>query len=321
MKTIYTRALAALLLITVLVGCLGTFAGCGSKHESKSAASSVVAEQSTNEKKPSKPKAEQEKDKAEEILKKAQKASAEISSKMTKKDSKKSEQKSSDAATKKNQSKEEPKSSAAKTEKKTSSDVFSGWKTARSTTESKTSAGLFEVSEKYKANHSYCVAVNTAQNIVIVYTKDKDGNYTKPMKAMACSAGRAGHETPAGLYTTLAKQRWLYLIDGTYGQYCTKFKEHYWFHSVPYYTQSPSDLEWPEYNKLGSNASAGCIRMCVRDVKWVYDNLGLGTVVRVYASLKREPLPKPAPVRIDTSDSNVRRGWDPTDPDPANPYH
>lgn len=181
-------------------------------------------------------------------------------------------------------------------------------------------SGLFQVSESYKQNHTYCVAVNTSQNVVIVYSKDADGNYTVPVKAMACSCGRAGHETPSGQYTTLAKQRWLYLIDGTYGQYCTKFKEHYWFHSVPYYSQSPSDLEWPEYNKLGSNASAGCVRMCVRDVKWVYDNLSLGTVVRVYASSAAEPLAKPASIRIDTSDSNANRGWDPTDPDPANPY-
>lgn len=192
--------------------------------------------------------------------------------------------------------------------------------TARATEATTLSSGLFQVSSEYKASHPYAVAVNTAQNIVIVYSKGADGNYTVPVKAMACSCGRAGHETPSGQYTTLARQRWLYLIDGTYGQYCTKFKEHYWFHSVPYYTQDPSNLEWPEYNKLGSNASAGCVRMCVRDVKWVYDNLSIGTVVRIYSSGAQEPLAKPASIRIDTSDTNEKRGWDPTDPDPANPY-
>ena len=181
-------------------------------------------------------------------------------------------------------------------------------------------SGLFQISEDYKRNHDYAVAVNTAQNVVTVYRKGLDGNYTQPVKAMACSCGRSGHATPAGQYTTLAKQRWLYLIDGSYGQYCTKFKEHYWFHSVPYYTQDPSNLEYMEYNKLGSNASAGCVRMCVRDVKWVYDNLSIGTVVRVYSSSAPEPLGKPASIRIDTSDANPNRGWDPTDPDPANPY-
>ncbi|MBO4382681.1 MAG: L,D-transpeptidase [Clostridia bacterium] len=198
-----------------------------------------------------------------------------------------------------------------------------GASNVQSTTQEATtvSGGLFQVSEDYKKSHSYCVAVNTAQNVVIVYQKGADGNYNVPVKAMACSCGRAGHETPSGQYSILAKQRWLYLIDGSYGQYCSKFKEHYWFHSVPYYSQDPSNLEYDEYNKLGNNASAGCVRMCVRDVKWVYDNLSAGTVVRVYRSTQAEPLAKPASVRIDTSDSNANRGWDPTDPDPANPYN
>ncbi len=214
------------------------------------------------------------------------------------------------------------KAATTKAEATQSADTTTAAAAATKATEATTmSSGLFQVSAEYKASHPYAVAVNTAQNIVIVYSKGADGNYTVPVKAMACSCGRSGHETPSGQYTTLAKQRWLYLIDGTYGQYCTKFKEHYWFHSVPYYTQDPSDLEWPEYNKLGYNASAGCVRMCVRDVKWVYDNLSIGTVVRVYSSGNPEPLAKPAPIRIDTSDSNERRGWDPTDPDPANPYH
>ena len=189
------------------------------------------------------------------------------------------------------------------------------------TTPAAASGGLFQVSGDYKAAHPYAIAVNTSQNIVIVYSKGADGNYTVPVKAMACSCGRSGHETPSGQYTTLTKQRWLYLIDGTYGQYCTKFKEHYWFHSVPYYSQDPSNLEWPEYNKLGNNASAGCVRLCVQDVKWIYDNISLGTVVRIYSSSAAEPLAKPAPIRIDTSDTNEKRGWDPTDPDSANPYH
>ena len=210
----------------------------------------------------------------------------------------------------------------AETTKKSSEPATERKTTTASVSQGTTvSSGLFQVSQEYKNTHDYAVAVNTSQNIVIIYKKGLDGDYTLPVKAMACSCGRAGHETPSGQYTTLAKQRWLYLIDGTYGQYCTKFKEHYWFHSVPYYTQDPGNLEWPEYNKLGSNASAGCVRMCVRDVKWVYDNLSLGTVVKVYSSGAKEPLAKPYSYKIDTSDSNEKRGWDPTDPDAANPYH
>ncbi len=275
------RVLAVLLLTAVLLSCLMGFAGCNRDDETEDVTTSVS--QKTTKKKTTSSKTTDE-DKTE---------------------------------------KESEKSSSTTTEKADPNTTVSvSNATTRTTTEATTlTSGLFQVSQDYKNNHTYAIAVNTSQNIVIVYGKDEDGNYTKPVKAIACSCGRSGHETPSGQYTTLAKQRWLYLIDGTYGQYCTKFKEHYWFHSVPYYSQDPSDLEWQEYNKLGNNASAGCVRMNVRDVKWIYDNISLGTVVRVYASSAAEPLAKPATIKIDTSDSNEKRGWDPTDPDPANPYN
>ena len=41
-------------------------------------------------------------------------------------------------------------------------------------------------------------------------------------------------------------------------------------------------LEYEEYNKLGTSASMGCVRMCVRDVKWVYDFCNVGTTVEFY---------------------------------------
>ena len=46
---------------------------------------------------------------------------------------------------------------------------------------------------------------------------------------------------------------------------------------VPYYSMNKGDLEDGQYNKLGDYASLGCVRMCVRDVKWIYDNCPSGT--------------------------------------------
>lgn len=282
------KRVVALLMTAVLVGCLLGMTGCHRKEKAEDAATVVAVEEETK--------------KGNLLSDLFGKDDEEKTSETSKSTSAKPTEKTTERA--------DPNTTAAVT----------GTSKNDATEATTMSSGLFQVSQDYKNSHPYCVAVNTAQNIVIVYAKGADGNYTTPVKAMACSCGRAGHETPSGQYTAMTKQRWLYLIDGTYGQYCTKFREHYWFHSVPYYSQSPSDLEWPEYNKLGSNASAGCVRMCVRDVKWVYDNVSLGTVIRVYASSAAEPMAKPAPVRIDTSDSNPNRGWDPTDPDPGNPY-
>lgn len=47
----------------------------------------------------------------------------------------------------------------------------------------------------------YLIRVNRQQNIVTVYSKDANGDYTVPYKAMACSVGLDG-KTPTGTPTT-----------------------------------------------------------------------------------------------------------------------
>ena len=109
------------------------------------------------------------------------------------------------------------------------------------------------------------------------------------------------------------------MFGDVWGQYATRITGHYLFHSVPYLEKDKTTLEYDEYNKLGSTASAGCIRLCVKDVKWIYDNCPIGTTVKMYRGNVEEPL-QPAPVKkINTADLK-RRGWDPTDPDSANPW-
>ena len=39
------------------------------------------------------------------------------------------------------------------------------------------------------------------------------------------------------------------------------------------------DVYKRQYNKLGQQASAGCIRLAVTDAKWIYDHCRLGTKV------------------------------------------
>lgn len=45
---------------------------------------------------------------------------------------------------------------------------------------------------------------------------------------------------------------------------------------------SEEDLELEEFNKLGEQASQGCVRLAVSDAKWVYDNCPTGTNVSIY---------------------------------------
>ena len=168
----------------------------------------------------------------------------------------------------------------------------------------------------------YYIRVNKQANVVTVYGKDANGNYTVPVRAMVCSTG--SYTPPCGKYprtaykTTGYKARWNYLQGAVYGQYATQITGNILFHSVPYTQKDPSALEYWEYDKLGTSASLGCIRLTVRDAKWIYDNISSGTTVEFYSDSNPGPLGKPGAQKVS---SNVEcRGWDPTAPEAENPW-
>ena len=162
----------------------------------------------------------------------------------------------------------------------------------------------------------YYTEVIRNQNIVIVYGLDQNNNYTKVVKVFTCSVGK-DDGTPTGTFTTTDKYVWRALFGGVYGQYATRITGSILFHSVPYTSQSKDSLEWDEYNKLGTAASMGCVRLPVSDVKWIYDNCPSGMTVKIYDGDIPSGITKPTTIKID--ENNPNRGWDPTDPDPSNP--
>ena len=180
-----------------------------------------------------------------------------------------------------------------------------------------------------KPGFPYLIAVNRAASTVTVYTLDEEGRYTVPYMAMVCSGGE---ETPLGFFATPANYDWRQLAGPTWGQYATRIWDAYLFHSVPYYLYyadeaagtdgdpHKDDIEYDEFNKLGTPASLGCIRLMVCDVKWIYDNCDIGTRVIIYDDAEDPgPMGKPGTIYTDPADETLR-GWDPTDPDPANPW-
>lgn len=170
--------------------------------------------------------------------------------------------------------------------------------------------------EEKNSKETYYIKVNYGANVVTVYKKDKNGKYTVPVKAMVCSTGKA---TPtSGTYKMSNKYRWHQLNGGVYGQYCSRITGHILFHSVPYKTNSPDTLKYVAYDKLGTKASAGCIRLTVADAYWIYSNCESGTYVEFYSSSDPGPLGKPSAQKI--SSNETCRNWDPTDPLPNNPW-
>ena len=165
----------------------------------------------------------------------------------------------------------------------------------------------------------YYIKVNCKSQTVNVYEKDENNKYSKPVKVMLCSTGV---ETPkTGVYKiTSFKQEWLGLQGNVYGQYCTQIVGNILFHSVPYIEKNnPSSLEYWEYDKLGEEASLGCIRLTVESAKWIIDNCETGTQVEFYSSEDPGPLGKPETQKI-SDYSEELKNWDPTDEKQENPW-
>lgn len=160
-------------------------------------------------------------------------------------------------------------------------------------------------STKTQAASTYQIKINKQQNCVTIYKLGAGGKY-KPVKAMVCSTGYA---TQTGSYSLGSKMRWHTLDGPCYGQYCTRIYGGVLFHSV-WYTgyNNPATLSASSYNKLGTTASHGCVRLTVADAKWIYDNVPSGSSVIIYNSSNPGPLGKPAAIKIPYSS-----GWDPTD--------
>lgn len=174
----------------------------------------------------------------------------------------------------------------------------------------------FNGSELKDNGMPYAIKVNKTKNVVTVYEVDDKGVYSKPVKAMVCSVGAAGN-TPTGIFRLGERHRWRALFGDCYGQYAVKITGNILFHSVPYYTYDKADLEVDEYNMLGESVSAGCVRLSVIDVKWIYDNCDTNTYVEIFESDYEGPMGKPVAAKIVKMDDN---NWDPTDPDTRNPY-
>lgn len=175
---------------------------------------------------------------------------------------------------------------------------------------------VYEPTDAERADsNTFFIRINRQMNTVTVYIKSETGEYDTPVMAMVCSVGTA---TPTGNYKTSSKYDWHALFGNSYGQYCTRIVGSILFHSVPYTDPSNDALKYDEFNKLGTSASMGCIRLQAADAYWIYTNCAYGTRVEIYDSFDPGPLGKPDFTPIDTT--SVYRGWDPTDPHIDNPW-
>lgn len=156
------------------------------------------------------------------------------------------------------------------------------------------------------SSNNIVVKVNRKACVITVY----DNNI--PIKAMTCSVGRKGNETPTGSFVVQDHHAWWYLDGPSLGQYCSHFLSEYLFHSVPMHgsplNRNPYKVSSSDFNKLGQPASGGCIRLCIADAKWIYYNVPVGSTV-IISDHEATPLGKPKMVKMPKNTV----GADPTD--------
>ncbi len=156
-----------------------------------------------------------------------------------------------------------------------------------------------------KITGAWRVEVNRKDCFVVVYRGDT------PIKGFVCSTASNRSNTPTGTFRILDKLRWHELNGPTWGQYCSHITSDILFHSVPNrrYNDNHS-LKADAYNKLGTPASGGCIRLTVGHAKWLYDNVPVGTKVIVSDSVAR-----PKNLTIEQAPKiPLSQNYDPTDP-------
>ena len=113
-----------------------------------------------------------------------------------------------------------------------------------------------------------------------VYVGQWNGSsYKNLVQKFKCSSGKKGTPTPLGTYQAYGRAggEWYYFKDfNCYAKWATRIVGGILFHSVTYNrAKRPSGSE----SSLGRRASHGCIRLRVKDAKWIYDNCPRGTTV------------------------------------------
>ena len=130
----------------------------------------------------------------------------------------------------------------------------------------------------------YYLEGDKTNGVMTVYT---NSSKTIPVKTIRVSVGLSGTPTWDGTYRLSRSLRWQPLMGPSWGQYGTHVdgcgQGGIFIHSVAGSTRSVYNLPAGEYLKLGQPASHGCIRTCVADAKWVYENCN-GSTIHIYSS-------------------------------------
>lgn len=158
---------------------------------------------------------------------------------------------------------------------------------------------------------SYYLECDRINGLITVYT-----NRSKqiPIKTIRVSVGNPETPTRTGTFTLTRAGRWQELMGPSWGQYGTHVTGGIFIHSVACGAANSYNLPAGEYNKLGRPASHGCIRCCVADAKWVWNNCNGSTIYVFDGEYESEEAFKGPLGRKPLTPLRGSKNFDPTDP-------
>ena len=149
---------------------------------------------------------------------------------------------------------------------------------------------------------SYRIEIDLTNQICTVYGVYSDKS-VKGLMSEFVSTARKGKTTPVGNFKIQgakgglkAKYRTAKMEGGkAYAEYLCRFKGAKCMHTVPYKHRNTRGLVTKSaFNKLGTPASAGCVRMPWKLAHYIYTTCPVGTPVKVFKGTKgRYPMGKP----------------------------
>ncbi len=148
----------------------------------------------------------------------------------------------------------------------------------------------------------YYIVLDIRNQIVHVYEKDENGEYTKVVRRMLVTTGSTtpddpedpediGTPTPTGVWKVGARERFgkFASFNNEYARYWTQIVEGIYFHSIMFSQRELDALKSGAFNGLGNKLSHGCVRMYIEDAKWIYYNIPEGTTVNSTDDLPATP--------------------------------
>jgi len=143
--------------------------------------------------------------------------------------------------------------------------------------------GVYEYPTAFDVPDTYKIIVDLKYQVVLVYEKDENGEYTVPVRYMLCSTGADKSKSPIGTFEMKDyRVRFSRFVNTeNFGQYWSLITGRIYFHSILYDSRNASDYITSTWNNLGKNVSHGCIRLSVPDARFIYYNMAPGTTVQI----------------------------------------